>query len=79
MNVGGVGDIGSMWVKGTHTDWISMSHNWGASYQAFASLGGQALSFKITSYSTKETVIAYDVAPSNWCAGLTYKSDVNFH
>jgi hypothetical protein len=78
MNVGGGGDIASMWVKGSKTGWISMSHNWGASYQAFASLRGQALSFKITSYTTKQTVIALNVAPSTWGAGMTYKSTVNF-
>ncbi|KAJ6701621.1 EXPANSIN-A15 [Salix koriyanagi] len=77
-NVGGGGDIASMWVKGSRTGWISMSHNWGASYQAFASLGGQALSFKITSYTTKQTVIALNVSPSNWAVGMTYKSSVNF-
>ncbi|OAY56593.1 expansin-A7 [Manihot esculenta] len=79
MNVGGGGDIANMWVKGSKTGWISMSHNWGASYQAFATLGGQALSFKITSYTTKETIYAWNVAPANWNVGLTYKSNVNFH
>ncbi|KAG9452126.1 hypothetical protein H6P81_005030 [Aristolochia fimbriata] len=79
MNVGGGGDIGSIYVKGSKTDWICMSHNWGASYQAFATLGGQALSFRITSYTTKETLVAYNVAPSNWRVGLTYKASVNFH
>lgn len=79
MNVGGGGDIAGMWVKGSRTGWISMSHNWGASYQAFATLGGQALSFKITSYTSKETVIAWNVAPANWRVGLTYQANVNFH
>ncbi|PIN02584.1 hypothetical protein CDL12_24901 [Handroanthus impetiginosus] len=79
MNVAGGGDIASMWVKGSKTGWISMSHNWGASYQAFATLGGQSLSFKITSYSSHETIIAYNVAPANWRVGLTYSSSVNFH
>ncbi|XP_022736875.1 expansin-A7-like [Durio zibethinus] len=79
MNVGGGGDIASMWVKGSKTGWISMSHNWGASYQAFATLGGQSLSFKITSYTSKETVIAWNVAPEDWNVGLTYNSNVNFH
>ncbi|EYU28952.1 hypothetical protein MIMGU_mgv1a021679mg [Erythranthe guttata] len=78
MNVGGSGDVASMWVKGTKTNWISMSHNWGASYQAFATLGGQALSFKITSYTSHETIIAYNVAPANWQVGMTYGASVNF-
>ncbi|XP_059442019.1 expansin-A7-like [Corylus avellana] len=79
MNVAGGGDISGMWVKGSRTGWISMSHNWGASYQAFATLGGQSLSFKITSYSTKETIIAWNVAPASWNVGLSYKTNVNFH
>ncbi|PKI64466.1 expansin-A18 [Punica granatum] len=79
MNVGGAGDIGAMWVKGSRTAWIRMSHNWGASYQAFASLGGQALSFRITSLTTKQTIVAYNVAPSKWNVGLTYQAKVNFH
>ncbi|KAF8027430.1 hypothetical protein BT93_E0358 [Corymbia citriodora subsp. variegata] len=78
MNVGGAGDVAGMWVKGSRTGWISMSHNWGASYQAFATLGSQSLSFKLTSYTTKETIVAYNVAPSNWRVGMTYKANVNF-
>ncbi|PIA35761.1 hypothetical protein AQUCO_03500253v1 [Aquilegia coerulea] len=78
-NVGGGGDIANMWVKGSKTKWISMSHNWGASYQAFATLGGQTLSFKITSYTTKQTIVVWNVAPSNWNVGISYKSSVNFH
>ncbi|XP_019447681.1 PREDICTED: expansin-A7-like [Lupinus angustifolius] len=78
MNVGGGGDISSISVKGSKTRWISMSHNWGASYQAFASLGGQALSFRITSYTTKQTIFAWNAAPSNWAAGLTYSTRFNF-
>ena len=79
MNVGGAGDISGMWVKGTKTGWISMTHNWGASYQAFATLSGQALSFKVTSYTTKQTLVAYNVSPANWNVGMTYKANVNFH
>lgn len=79
MNVAGAGDIKQMWVKGTKTGWMSMSHNWGASYQAFATLKGQALSFRITSYTTKQTITAYNVAPANWNLGLTYQGNVNFH
>ncbi|XP_050150521.1 expansin-A7-like [Malus sylvestris] len=79
MNAAGGGDIASMWVKGTRSGWIKMSHNWGASYQAFATLKGQALSFRLTSYTSKETIFAWNVATSNWNVGLTYKSNSNFH
>lgn len=79
MNVGGGGNIGGMWVKGSRTWWISMTHNWGVSYQAFASLAAQPLSFKITSYSTTQTVIAWNVVPPNWAPQISYSTDLNFH
>ncbi|XXG43502.1 hypothetical protein AAC387_Pa01g3523 [Persea americana] len=79
MNVGGGGNIGGIWVKGSRTGWIAMTHNRGASYRAFSTLGGQSLSFKITSYTTKETIMAWNVAPSDWNVGVTYKASVNFH
>ncbi|XAR70365.1 hypothetical protein NMG60_11027196 [Bertholletia excelsa] len=79
MNVAGGGDIAGMWVKGSRTGWIRMSHNWGASYQAFSTLGGQDLSFKLVSFATRETIVAYNVAPSNWFVGQTYEARINFH
>ncbi|XP_042483906.1 expansin-A7-like [Macadamia integrifolia] len=78
MNVGGAGDIVSMAVKGSSTRWISMSHNWGASYQAFQTLSGQTLSFKVTSRTTRQTIFAWNVAPKNWYIGMTYEARVNF-
>ncbi|WOL00149.1 hypothetical protein Cni_G08862 [Canna indica] len=78
-NVGGGGDVRSVWVKGSRsTAWIRMSRNWGASFQAFSRLGGQSLSFKITSYTTGQTIIATNVAPANWYLGMTYEANVNF-
>lgn len=79
INVGGSGDVSSMSVKGSGTDWIPMSHNWGASYQAFGTLGGEALSFKVTTYTTRETMVFNNVAPSDWSTDLTYEADSNFH
>lgn len=78
MNVGGAGDIKTMAVKGSRTNWIDMSHNWGASYQAFSSLYGQSLSFRLTSYTTRQTIYAYNAAPASWSAGKTYQSKANF-
>lgn len=78
-NVGGAGDVGEMWVKGSGgMVWLRMSHNWGASYQAFGQLGGQALSFKLTSYTTGLTIVAADAAPASWSIGLTYQARANF-
>ncbi|XP_010430373.1 PREDICTED: expansin-A18-like [Camelina sativa] len=79
MNVGGAGDIKTMAVKGSRTGWINMSHNWGASYQAFSSLYGQTLSFRLTSYTTRQTIYAWNAAPASWSAGKTYQSKANFY
>lgn len=78
-NVGGAGDIGGMWVKGGSGEWVQMSYNWGASYQAFSQLGGQPRSFKVRSYTTGQIIVASDVAPSDWSVGMTYQAAVNFH
>jgi len=78
MNVGGAGDVSEMWVKGSQTGWMSMSRNWGASFQAFYKLGGQSLSFKLKSGSSSQTIIANNVVPSYWSTGKTYKATVNF-
>ncbi|KAJ3689655.1 hypothetical protein LUZ61_018819 [Rhynchospora tenuis] len=78
LNVGGAGDVCDMSVKGSNTNWIRMSHNWGVSFQAFSVLGGQSLSFQITSYTTKQTITAWNVAPTYWSIGLTYGTYMNF-
>lgn len=78
LNVGGPGDVCGMWVKGDNTDWISMSQNFGSVWQAFANLGGQGLSFKLTACSSEDTVISNNVADSNWGAGLIYQATNNF-
>ncbi|KAJ4784788.1 expansin A7 [Rhynchospora pubera] len=78
LNVGGAGDVCDMSVKGSNTNWIRMSHNWGVSFQAFSVLGGQSLSFQITSYTTKQTITARNAAPTYWSIGLTYGTDTNF-
>ncbi|CAN6312092.1 unnamed protein product [Urochloa humidicola] len=78
MNVAGAGDVAEVAVRSGGGAWVRMSHNWGASYQAFAQLGGRPLSFRVTSYTTRQTVVATDVAPANWCLGLTYQARVNF-
>lgn len=77
MNVGGGGDISQMWVKGSQTGWVSMSRNWGASFQAFAKLGGQPLTFKFMN-GRGEVIVAYNICPSYWSTGKTYQANVNF-
>jgi hypothetical protein len=47
-NVGGVGQVASVKIKGSHTDWIQMTRNWGQNWHTFERLGGQRLSFQVT-------------------------------
>ena len=77
-NVGGSGVVSAAWIKGTNTDWMSMSRNWGMNWQSGAYLNGQSLSFRVQTDDGR-TVTAYDVAPSDWYFGGTYSnSEVNF-
>ncbi|XP_042518242.1 expansin-A11-like [Macadamia integrifolia] len=76
-NVGGSGAIKAAWIKGSKTDWMPMSMNWGANWQSNAYLNGQSLSFKVTT-DDGETRIFPDIAPSNWTFGQTFSSTVQF-
>ncbi|XP_047095925.1 expansin-A8-like [Lolium rigidum] len=76
-NVGGSGVVAQIWIKGSNTDWIVMSRNWGALWQTGAYLNGQSLSFMVKADDGR-VVTANNVAPSNWWFGATYTSWVQF-
>ncbi|TKV98131.1 hypothetical protein SEVIR_9G539800v4 [Setaria viridis] len=76
-NVAGSGSIQSMAVKGTSTDWIPMSRNWGANWQCLAALAGQGLSFALTS-TGGQSIVFQDVVPAWWQFGQTFKTYQNF-
>ncbi|KAF3339822.1 Expansin-A3 [Carex littledalei] len=77
-NVGGSGVIRAVWIKGSKTDWMSMSRNWGMNWQSGAYLNGQSLSFLVQTDDWK-TVTFYDVAPFYWWFGGTYTTNwLNF-
>lgn len=77
-NVGGAGDISSVWIQGSNSNqWETMSRNWGANWQSLSYLNGQSLSFRVQS-SAGRIVTALNVAPSNWQFGQSFTSNIQF-
>lgn len=71
-NVASDGQVVAVKVKGSRTGWIPMGRNWGQYWQCNADLGGQPLSFEVTT-SRGRTVTSYGVAPASWQFGQTFQ------
>ncbi|XP_074305144.1 expansin-B3-like [Silene latifolia] len=75
----GDGDVGSMQIKqATSNEWIEMKHLWGANWCIIEGPLKGPFSVKLTTLSTRRTLSARDVIPSNWTPRATYTSRLNF-
>ncbi|GAV65697.1 Pollen_allerg_1 domain-containing protein/DPBB_1 domain-containing protein, partial [Cephalotus follicularis] len=70
-NVGGVGDVANVKIKGCNTDWLQMYRNWGQNWQTQTVLTGQSLSFRVA-LSDGNALEFDNVVPASWQFGQTY-------
>jgi hypothetical protein len=74
-NVGGVGDIQSVKIKGSYSGWVPMFRNWGAMWTVRSKIAG-ALSFLIT-LSDGSSVPCTNAVQASYRFGQTWESRNN--
>lgn len=60
------------------TEWLEMSHLWGANWIINGGPLKGPFSVKLTSLTTARTLSARDVIPNKWSPKATYTSRLNF-
>jgi hypothetical protein len=79
LNVAAAGSIKSMDVMSSDSkDWLPMSRNWGAYWQAPTLLTGKALSFRVTN-TDGQTIVFNKIMPVGWTFGQTFASKLQFN
>ncbi|XP_030535204.2 expansin-A22-like [Rhodamnia argentea] len=76
-NVGAAGDVNTVKIKGSNTQWIAMTRIGGQNWRTGIVLIGQNLSFQVT-LSDGATLEFDNVAPTRWQFGQTYDGRKNF-
>lgn len=75
----GDGDVGSMHIReASSTEWLEMSHLWGANWCIIGGPLKGPFSVKLTSLRTSKTLSTRDVIPRNWSPKAIYTSRLNF-
>eukprot|EP00850_Spirogloea_muscicola_P014674 SM000107S14040 [mRNA] locus=s107:150403:151921:+ [translate_table: standard] len=77
MNVAGGGTVNAAWVKGSNSDWIPMSFNWGVGYQITGNIPQGPYSFQLRDSYTGQVFTTDACLPSGWNVGQTYSCDGN--
>ncbi|KAM3269176.1 expansin-A23 [Capsicum chacoense] len=76
-NVGGVGDVVNVKVKGSNSAWLPMQRNWGQNWQTHERLVGQSLCFQVQTSDGRWVETDY-IVPANWQVGQTFEAKANF-
>ncbi|KAL1205892.1 Expansin-A23 [Cardamine amara subsp. amara] len=76
-DVGHVGVVAEVKVKGSKTGWIPMHRNWGQVWDTGMKLTGQSLSFKVAT-SDGRCLDFHDVAPFHWQFNQAFDGKINF-
>ncbi|KAL3684825.1 hypothetical protein R1sor_002847 [Riccia sorocarpa] len=77
-NVGGYGNVVTLYIKNSKTSWIKMTQNWGANWENHNKLVGCALSFRAT-LGTGQTLSFNGVTSMQWTNGQTWEANTNFY
>lgn len=67
-----------MYAQGNSAHWQDMKHIWGATWSLTPGPLMGPFSVRLTTLTTKKTLLAQDVIPRNWTPKATYTSRLNF-